>query len=472
MPLAATAAAILVFAVVVAAVSLRLRTQVRDQIVARDAEVLYPVALMEISRAEDDYLSDPLAEVEADLLEVVLNTSELKGVLAIRIFDSKGKFAEAVPGDFLLGELSKEELENMGQMRPISRYHPEGRLEDYFIDVTSEADGGGRGFPLLEVIAPLHRADSAELLGIAHYLIDGQEITNQFAALDSIIWWQAGAAFATGSVLLMAVFLWAFGRLRKAYEQVEERGQRLLAANAELAMMAKTSAIGAVASHLVHGLKNPLSGLQEFVGGRDAEPSNIDSEEWQAAKESTRRMQEMIGEIVEILREENIESEYSYTLGELKNLLAAKAEPAAKKAGVHFSVDEGSLNLSIDSRRGNLLLLILMNLVQNAIEATPEGKGVRLVVEGDEEALIFRVEDSGIGVSERMIENLFSPCNSTKPGGSGIGLAISKQLARHIGGELSLEKNDSEGAQFLLTVNNPTAGENLAQPIQKSCANS
>ncbi len=463
-PIAATMATLLVFALIVGAVSLKLRAQVRSQIVDRDAEVLYPVALMEISRAEDDFLSDPLLEPEADLIEAVLNTSELKGVLAVRIYEPDGKFAEAVPADFLLGSLSPEDLDKIGQLEPVSRYHPKGRLKDYFIEIGE--DSNNRTYPLLEVIAPLHRTDSAELLGIAQYLLDGQEIAAQLTALDANLWRQAGIAYGAGSLLLMAVFFWAFGRLGHAYEQVEERGRRLLAANAELVMMAKTSAIGAVASHLVHGLKNPLSGLQDLVSGRNSQPANMDKEDWQLAVDSTRRMQDMIKEIVDILREEESDSEYNYTLTEIRDLLVAKAESYSKKAGIVFTASHAVPKISLDSRRGNLLMLILMNLVQNAIEASPPGKSVRFTMMENEKNLLLRVADNGHGIPENRIENLFSPCQSTKPGGSGLGLAISRQLARHIGGELSLEKSGDGGACFLITIKNPADIETLSPPIQ------
>ncbi len=451
-PIAATLATLLVFALIMAAVSLKLRSQVRNQIVARDAEVLYPVALMEISRAEDDFLSDPLLEMETDLLEVVLNTSELKGVLAVRIFEPDGKFSQAVPGDFLLGELSKEDLQKIGRREPISRYYPEGRIEDYFIGAKKSFDHAG--YPLLEVIAPLHRADSSELLGIAQYLLDGQEIAAQFTALDANLGRQAGIALVTGSLLIMAVFIWAFGRLGKAYEEVEERGQRLLAANAELSLMAKTSAIGAVATHLVHGLKNPLSGLQDFINGNtNAESVNINPEEWQLAIDSTHRMQDMTREIVDILQEEESAADYDYTLAEIRELIVSKAVPAAKKSGVVFSADEETPEARLDNRRGNLLMLILMNLVQNAVEATPAGKEIQFTMEGTKEKLFLRVADAGPGIPQNMLKNLLTPCKSSKPGGSGLGLANSRQLAGHIDGELSLEKNGSGGACFLVTLN-------------------
>jgi signal transduction histidine kinase len=55
-------------------------------------------------------------------------------------------------------------------------------------------------------------------------------------------------------------------------------------------------------------------------------------------------------------------------------------------------------------------------------------------------------------VPAEAVPNLFTPCNSSKKGGSGIGLAISRQLARHLGAELELASTGAEGSMFRLTL--------------------
>jgi len=64
----------------------------------------------------------------------------------------------------------------------------------------------------------------------------------------------------------------------------------------------------------------------------------------------------------------------------------------------------------------------------------------------------LRVADSGAGLPESVRGNLFRPLRSTKPGGSGIGLAISHQLARHFGGRLELVNSSDEGTVFSLVM--------------------
>lgn len=447
----------LIFGSLIFFMGLKSRREIRSQIINRDAEVLYSLTLMEFNRAEEEALANPwLMDIGTDLLTVVLKTSEMKSVIAVRIFNHEGQFIDALPLEFLKGELDEDEILKTKQLQPFSEYHPGVRLSNYFVNAFGMEDDSS--FPLLEVILPLHKADSEEILGIAQYLIDGTSIQTDFAALDRNFFIQAGIAFGSGTLIIALILILSFRRLQRYSNLLEDRSERLLDANHELALAAKSSAIGAVTSHLIHGLKNPLSGLQDFVKGRDGYRRQDSDEDWQTAAESARRMQIMIQEITSVLQEQETAQNYDFTLQEIRDIVVSKVEALAEKSGISFDAGETPVR-NLDSRRGNLLLLILMNLIQNAVEATPSGKKIALEFYHCNNRVAIHVIDEGSGLPASIQDNLFSPCQSSKENGSGIGLAISYQLAKHIDAEIILHKTGPDGTCFIVSIAIPTAAE-------------
>lgn len=97
---------------------------------------------------------------------------------------------------------------------------------------------------------------------------------------------------------------------------------------------------------------------------------------------------------------------------------------------------------------------ILRNLFQNALSACADPARVtvdfRSVRNGDGPALSVRVEDNGPGVSHSQLEGLFEPFRTSRPGGTGLGLALARRLARAHGGDLVAE--GGPGGRFELTL--------------------
>jgi len=399
---------------------------------------------MQLDEAEDTGFFTLEKDGTSELLFAVLKASELKGVAALRVFDRDGRFLDSVPADFLLGDISASDLADLKGFQPVSRFVPEAMLGDYFPLLSGETD---EQVPLLEVLLPLHRSGDSEILGVAQFLIEGEAIAAEFARLDLNLITQGGVASASGAIIIIAILCWAFHRINKSQRLLEERSARLIKANAELSLVAKTSAVGAIASHLIHGLKNPLSGLEAFFSQERLETPD----DRLSAVESAERMRRMIDEVVGVLRDDETDASYTLTVVELRELLENRARPVAEKAGVAFQCDGNGIG-ELDNRQSNLLLLVLINLVENALEATPAGGHVSVRFEIEDDNLEIRVRDTGTGISDRVRQSLFTPAMSGKAGGTGIGLTISRQLARQIGAELSLESTGGEGSCFLVRI--------------------
>jgi signal transduction histidine kinase len=441
---------VLIFGLTVCLLTRGPRAAIREQIIARDRDVLQAATLMQQGTEE---LSDP-GMVEAgdedplDQLALVLETSKLKGVLAIRLFDNQGQQVASVPPGLSEITLRGPDYELLRKFQPVSRYEPRADLAAVFED---ESSAGKQLAPLLNVYFPVQRQKPKQLLAIAEFVMDGRSVADQFAALDRYLLEHGLLFFIFGSVIISAALAWAFKRLQRANEELARRTTDLLRANHELTLSAKTSALGAVTAHLIHGLKNPLFGLQSFVSNARNAGDPPDESIWREAAQTTQRMQEMIGDIVRILQEQEAVGAYEVSFQELTEIVISKTSASAKEAGVLLeSVTEAPGTLS--NYTANLIILILHNLLQNAVQASRRGGRVSLQIREEGGAVECAVTDEGPGLPDAVREKLFTVTRSNKTGGSGLGLAISKQLAVHLGADLDVAYSSSAGTRFLVCL--------------------
>jgi len=437
---------LLVLAGSIAGSMLHLRQHIRAQIAGRDGEAMEAVSAMQY--LDDKSSGETIAGLDdpGEQLQLVLKTSRLRNVLGVRLFSPEGKFINAVPAYITEAALSPKDLSVLQAVRPVSHFLPQARLEQQ--DLLAETNSAP--VPLLEVNIPLHEEGSTRLCGVAQFLMNGTSIATEYAELDRHMALQAALVFGIGASVLAVGLAWAFGRLNLANRLLAARTSNLLKANRELSLAARTSAVGAVTSHLIHGLRNPLSGLQTFVQDRALEQGAGTDTDWQLAIATTKRMEELLNRVVGVLQQSNV-ADYEVSLGEVAEMLEAKFKPLAQARGVRLQTAPAPAG-SLSNREADLILLILENLVQNALEASPPGKTVCVRIFQDGRNVCFEVEDEGQGIPLAVAERLFAPCLSPKKGGSGIGLAISSQLAKHLGAELELKKSSLAGCTFRLAL--------------------
>lgn len=447
----ALALTVLVFAAAVAFVSWRLRAGLRDQILRREATTLTAVASMQLANEAEELAALGITDAPGQLLAAVLKTSQLRGVLAIRVFDAEQQFAGAVPWVWSEVPPSNQEWSRLVSRLPQAQLHaPASRTE--LTDLVPAQEPGEYRVPLLECWVPLSRMETDRLAGAAQFWIDGRGLAGEFSALDRRLITQATLAWLAGSILILLTLGWALRRLAAANQQLRDRSNDLEQANRELVLAAKTSALGTVTAHLIHELKNPLAGLEIFVANQADGSARDQGEELASASALTRRLRTMVNDVVGVLRDEQSGTTFTLTSAEVVEIALEKVALDAKARGVKIeTVLETDKSLS--ARRANLAGLVLRNLLQNALEAASRDEVVRVTTqEAKNGDVVFIVEDQGPGLPTAVRARLFQPCTSTKAGGSGIGLALSHQLAQQAGGSLELARSDERGTSFRLVL--------------------
>ncbi len=446
LPWLVAALTLIVLAAALGLVSYYLRQQIRLQILNRDGESLHAVATMICAEIAEDTKSPELGE--AGQFQALLKASRLKGIIAARLFDSTGQFVASFPINARDGRLPEADAATLRSAQPISHFIEHGDLENVLYRDSKDSPPA-RFIPLLEANVPLQIRHQAQVQAFAQFIISGESVAAEFARLDRNLLILAIAVGVAGTFLIAMGLRWAFGRLERAHTELAKRSASLTRANQELALSAKSAALGAVSAHLIHGLKNPLFGLQALASENAGRPGNDSA--WLAAAETTRRMQEMVNEVVRVLREDQSGTTYEISVEELAVTVCARARPLAAQTGVELK-SQVNVVTTVNNHAGNLISLVLVNLTQNAIQASPDGGIVTLSITRENEDVLCRVIDEGRGIPPEAQANLFMPVNSTKPGGTGLGLAISRQLALALNCTLFLENTSESGTIFALRI--------------------
>ncbi len=238
------------------------------------------------------------------------------------------------------------------------------------------------------------------------------------------------------------------GRAEAELDRMQEDLRQALQSRARLA------ALGEAVAKINHDLRNMLSSAQMVTErlAKSGDPS---------VSQALPRLERALNRAVMLA--ENVLA-YGKTEEAPPNKapvpLASAALAAAEDAGLSsdgvplvYELDEG-LVADADAEQLHRILVNLFRNAREAIEAT-KGSGGRIRLAGDvhERTVHLRIIDNGPGLPDRARQRLFQAfASSGRSGGAGLGLAISRELARAQGGDLELLQSDAEGAVFQLTL--------------------
>jgi signal transduction histidine kinase len=445
-----TAATLMLFGAVMGWGTWKLREGLRDGVLQREAEALYAVALMELGRTETRLAAPTPDEAPAAFFAVVLESSRLRGVMAVDLFNASGHLENALPA--AQNEARVVTWWPPAIANPTARFHPEFALEN-IVGPPAPGEKSPVAAPMLEVVVPLRLATGeVSNAATARFWVAGDAVAAELKRIDRGLLTQTSLTYLGTGILLGVVLLWSFRRLGEANRQLQAQSEDLARANEELDFAAKTGALGAISAHLIHGLKNPLAGLESFVSDPASPQEAPQGEAWSAALATTRNLRSLVQEVMSVLRDEaDGQADYPVPLAEMLDSARRRVGDLAREAGVEVRINLAG-EIPLPARTANLTGLIVVNLLQNAIEASPRGSAVTVEAASRDSAVELRFTDAGPGVPAAVRERLFRAVPSGKRRGGGVGLAISRQLARHISGELELVRTGPTGTVFCLRL--------------------
>lgn len=249
-------------------------------------------------------------------------------------------------------------------------------------------------------------------------------------------------------------------KLAKRDAKLREQHQALLRAE-------RLATVGRMTSLITHELRNPLSSislnadmLQDELVDKGLDPDDPDvMPQLDTIVEEVDRLQEITEEYLAHARLpapdlrrvsllDTVESLVDFHLGEW--------ERESVRVDVHCSGDAPIVEADSDHLRQAFL-----NIVQNAIDASPEGGRVRIDVAQSDDAAVVRISDEGPGIPPEVRQNMFDPFFTTKSDGTGLGLAMTQQIIEEEhGGRIDVQSEQSDDSRqgCTFTIRLPLAG--------------
>jgi signal transduction histidine kinase len=181
-----------------------------------------------------------------------------------------------------------------------------------------------------------------------------------------------------------------------------------------------------------------------------------------AMQEEAVRMQQLLEEFLNFSRPLSPLSLHTVDGVRIGGEVVDLFQGAAEQRQLSLALSGERVELRCDPRK---IKQVLVNLVQNALEASPSGGEIAIEVESETERATIRVLDRGHGLAAEIAERVFQPGVTTKPRGSGLGLTIARSIAEQHGGTLILKGREGGGCAAELTLpvsRSPAAAEGRA----------
>lgn len=213
---------------------------------------------------------------------------------------------------------------------------------------------------------------------------------------------------------------------------------------------------------IVHDIKAPVGGIQMLCEGlAEEEEDGRRRGSLERVVDTCERLSLFLVNVLTAARAEEapLEPRRETVLADgLLDEVAEQLQPIARRKGVRLETGGAGPRAGPFQADATLLQRAMMNLVANAIEATPAGGTVRLAASSDGEAVTLAVEDEGCGFREFSPDSAFSrgrlrvKHDSIKAGSSGLGLYIVRRIAEAHGGTAVAENRDGRGARVWIRI--------------------
>jgi len=233
-------------------------------------------------------------------------------------------------------------------------------------------------------------------------------------------------------------------------EKVEERTKQLKEAQQQLVKSERLAAIGELAAMIGHDLRNPLTGIAGAAYYLKAKCSpKMDGklkEMFKVIEKDVEYSNKIINDLLEYSREIKLELNESNPGSMVKEALSAVKIPKRVRVA-DLTRDKPEIKVDTDKMKR-----VFVNIIRNAVDAMPKGGILTIESRESNGDLEIVFSDTGVGMSEKTLRNIYRPLFTTKAKGMGFGLPICKRFVEAHGGKIHVRSTVGKGSTFIVTL--------------------
>jgi signal transduction histidine kinase len=242
------------------------------------------------------------------------------------------------------------------------------------------------------------------------------------------------------------------GRLAATFNQMTAKLLELKDLEEKLRIMDRRAVLSETAATLAHEIRNPLNLINLTADHLShtflpQDPAQREAYEGMIAslKAEVRHLNTMVEEFMAIgkpIRIRKVSVSLSELLAQVE--LLVKQHLVSKQLSLRYAIPD-PLQFSADREQ---MRLVFLNLLLNAIDASPQGGAVAVAAEKQAGATVVTVADRGPGIDPQYLERIFEPYFSKRPDGMGLGLAMARRIIEAHNGSITARNNEGGGASF------------------------
>jgi signal transduction histidine kinase/DNA-binding response OmpR family regulator len=248
----------------------------------------------------------------------------------------------------------------------------------------------------------------------------------------------------------------AYEQLAQEKAKLEDAYRDLKVTHERLVQSEKLAAIGEMAAHVAHEIRNPLVTIGGFAKQlvKKAQAANQENTAAKIIADEVIRLEKILANVLNFSRLPSPQLERNDMNQLIRSLKdQVQNEFAEKNIIVNLNLQAGLTRFYFDAQ---LMKQVLLNLLRNSQQSINAFGTINVSTQLSGNDVLITVHDSGAGIPRESIEKIFNPFYTTKKHGTGLGLAISRQIVHEHGGEIRVESDSSRGSIFsiLLPVDN------------------